>query len=95
MAKASTGTVFRLCRERAEMSQDEVAERIMKDRSIVSRIDTGDIIPDIETAAAYASVTGGEDVIQAYYFNNPGRRGARTMQLTPNAGGGAAWTVKS
>jgi transcriptional regulator with XRE-family HTH domain len=69
------------------MSQEEVAERILKDRSTVSRIDTGEIIPDIVTAAAYASVTGGEDLIQAYYFS-----GWRRSAILPNIGGsGAAW----
>lgn len=65
--QVSVGAVLRLVRQRRGMSQEELAEELVVDRSVVSRIESGKQHPPFETVLKWTDVTNAKEVLVAFF----------------------------
>lgn len=57
------GKVLKACRERARLSQEELAKLLMVDQAIVSKAETGKMAPSYALVKLWARETKSEDII--------------------------------
>lgn len=62
------GSIMRACRERAGFSQEELAHRLNRDPSGISRLESGKQSPDMNTVMDWAKVTDTVEVFVAYMY---------------------------
>lgn len=63
----NVGAVLRLVRQRRGMSQEELAEELVIDRSVVSRIESGKQHPAFETVLKWTDATNAKEVLVAFF----------------------------
>lgn len=57
MTDREVGEVLKLCREREGLSQEQLARKINKTQSVVSRLEKGESAADVTTLVQWAEVT--------------------------------------
>lgn len=68
------GSIMRACRERAGLSQEELAHRLNLDPSGISRMETGKQSIFLETAMEWVRETKSPEVMVAWMFGADGMR---------------------
>lgn len=68
------GSIMRACRERAGLSQEELAHRLDCDPSRISRMESGKQAVYLETAVDWVRETGTAEVMVAWLFGSDGLR---------------------
>ncbi|QOS97586.1 helix-turn-helix transcriptional regulator [Brevibacterium sp. JNUCC-42] len=59
------GAIMQMCREQAGMSQEQLAEKLHRSRSCISKFENDKKIIDLNTFLAWIEVTGAKDVAVA------------------------------
>lgn len=62
------GSIMRACRERAGFSQEELAHRLNRDPSGISRLENGKQSPDMDTIMDWAEATNTKEVFAVYMY---------------------------
>ncbi|MED3687315.1 helix-turn-helix transcriptional regulator [Peribacillus butanolivorans] len=79
------GSVLQACRERAGLSQEELAHQLNRTQSCVSKFEKDRKVPDIGTFMQWVQVTNAPEVAVAYLY---GMDGINIIhQLLPMIGG--------
>lgn len=60
------GAILKACRERAGMSQEEIAELIHRSRSCISKFENDQKTLDVHTLIQWVNVTSAKDVMVAF-----------------------------
>lgn len=66
------GTLMQACRERAGLSQEQMAVRLHRTQSYVSKVEKGRQEPDFETVVNWTKETDAEEVVVAYLYRVEG-----------------------
>ncbi|WP_375104615.1 helix-turn-helix domain-containing protein [Paenibacillus sp. RS8] len=66
------GAIMQACRERANLSQEEMSFRIERSQGYVSKVESGKSIPDFPTVVNWAVETESREVVVAYLFGIDG-----------------------
>lgn len=78
------GAIMQACRERAKLTQEQMAERLNRPRSCISKFENDHKVPDMPTMISWAEVTNSKDVLVAFFC---GMDGLTIMQNLLSAGG--------
>lgn len=74
--------LLRLCRERAGMTQQQLADKLYVDRSTIAKVETGVIQhPSYTIVKAWAKATNSEDIVGLDISGKEGWRKLRTMEI--------------
>lgn len=68
----NVGAVLQLIRVRKGLSQEELAEEMHMDRSLISRIETGKQHPAFETVVKWTNATNAKEVLVAFFCGMDG-----------------------
>lgn len=60
------GAIMQACRERSGLSQEQMAEKLNRSRSCISKYENDHKVPDVPTFVAWAQATGSSDVVVAF-----------------------------
>lgn len=60
------GAILRACRERAGLSQEEMAEKMFNSQSCISKLETDRKNLDLQTLIKWTEVTGAKEVVVAF-----------------------------
>jgi len=66
------GALLRACRERAGLSQEELAHRLNRSQSCISRMEKDRMLPDIATFVQWLNVTNAQEVAVAFLYGMDG-----------------------
>lgn len=66
------GAIMQACRERAGLTQEEMAARLDRTQACISKFENDRKIPDMETMRNWAEVTGTPEVMVAYLYGMDG-----------------------
>ncbi|RXZ84460.1 XRE family transcriptional regulator [Paenibacillaceae bacterium] len=66
MKPMKLGAILQACRERAGMTQTEIAEKLGRTRTSISRLENDKRFPDVSTIAAWTQATGATEVMVAF-----------------------------
>jgi transcriptional regulator with XRE-family HTH domain len=66
------GAVLQACRERAGLSQEEIAHRLNRSQSCVSKFEKDRKIPDMSTFMEWIRITNAPEVVVAYLYGMDG-----------------------
>jgi len=78
------GAIMQACRERAKLSQDQLAEKLNRSRSCISKYENDAKEPSMNTMLSWMEVTNSKDVLVAFFC---GMDGMTIMQNLLSAGG--------
>jgi transcriptional regulator with XRE-family HTH domain len=79
------GAILKACRDRIGMSQEELALRLHRSRSAVSKLENDQQELDVKTLSQWAEITGAREVVVAFVC---GMDGLTILQnLLPLMGG--------
>lgn len=80
--KIEIGTLMQACRERAELSQEQLADRLHRTQSFVSKVEKGRQTPDFPTVVSWAEETKSQEMIVAYLYRVEGMKFIQKMLNT-------------
>ncbi|RJX40909.1 XRE family transcriptional regulator [Paenibacillus pinisoli] len=60
------GAILRACRDRIGMSQEQLAERLHRSRSAISKLENDQQELDVRTLTQWAEITGAREVVVAF-----------------------------
>lgn len=66
------GSFMQACRERAGLTQEQMAERLNRTQSSISKLEKGRKIPDMPTFLAWVDATGAKDVAVMFFCGMDG-----------------------
>jgi transcriptional regulator with XRE-family HTH domain len=66
------GSIMQACRERAGLSQEEMAEKLNRSRSCISKFENDHKIPDVPTMMRWVDVTSAKEVMIAFMYGADG-----------------------
>ncbi|BFH10669.1 helix-turn-helix domain-containing protein [Paenibacillus melissococcoides] len=66
------GAIMQACRERAGLSQEEMAARLNRTQSCISKLENDKKIPDMPTMLRWVEVTGAKEVLVAFFCGMDG-----------------------
>ena len=66
------GALLRACRERAGLSQEELADRLNRTQSCISKFETDAKVPDIFTFTQWIQATNAQEVAIAFLYGMDG-----------------------
>ena len=66
------GALLKACRERAGLSQEELAHRLNRSQSCVSRMEKDRMMPDLATFVQWMNVTQAHEVAIAFLYGMDG-----------------------
>ncbi|PJN56155.1 helix-turn-helix transcriptional regulator [Paenibacillus sp. FSL W8-0187] len=79
------GAIMQACRERAGLTQEEMAARLHRTQACISKYENDHKIPDMPTMLRWVEVTGAKEVVVAFLC---GMDGLSIMQsIMPFIGG--------
>ncbi|MEK3955343.1 helix-turn-helix domain-containing protein [Psychrobacillus sp. FSL K6-1464] len=84
------GAILQACRERAGFTQEEMAHRLNRSQSCVSKFEKDTKVPDMNTFLQWVNATNAQEVAVAFLYGMDGI--TMIQQLLPIiAGGFALW----
>ncbi|TCZ76152.1 XRE family transcriptional regulator [Paenibacillus albiflavus] len=66
------GAILLACRQRAGLSQEQLAEKMHRSRSCISKLENDQKTLDANTLLMWAEVTGAKDVAVAFFLGMDG-----------------------
>lgn len=66
------GAIMQACRERAGLSQEELAEKLHRSRSCISKLENDKKTFDFQTVLAWVQTTGSQEVFVAFFCGMDG-----------------------
>ncbi|MBA2943185.1 helix-turn-helix transcriptional regulator [Paenibacillus sp. CGMCC 1.16610] len=66
------GAIMQACRERAGLSQEQLAEKLNRSRSCISKLENDRKVPDAPTLLSWADITNSKDVVVAFFCGMDG-----------------------
>ncbi|AJS59889.1 helix-turn-helix domain-containing protein [Paenibacillus sp. IHBB 10380] len=79
------GAIMQACRERAGLTQEQIADKLNRTQACVSKFENDHKIPDMSTMMQWMDATGGKEVLVAFLY---GMDGLSIMQnIMPLIGG--------
>lgn len=81
---AEINELVKLVRKRAGLTQQQLADRIYVDRTIIAKVETGKINPSYTLIKQIAKATKSEDIFGLDFSGNEGWRKLRTMESVMN-----------
>ena len=66
------GAIMRACREKAGLTQEQLAEKLNRTQACVSKYEKDHKIPDMHTMMNWAEVTGAREVIVTFLYGMDG-----------------------
>lgn len=85
------GTLMKACRERAILSQEELAHKMNRTQACISKFENDHKVPDANTFAEWFRLTNSPEVAIAFLYGIDGLQ--ILQQLLPIAGAMAIWSV--
>lgn len=85
------GALLKACRERAELSQEELAHRMNRTQACISKFEHDHKVPDAITLKNWGQYTNCPEVIVAFLYGMDGI--TILQQLLPIIGGIAIWFI--
>lgn len=83
------GSILQACRERAGLSQEEIAFRLNRSQSCISKYEKDHKVPDMNTFMQWINTTNAPEVAVAYIYGMDGIN--IIQQLLPLIGGMILW----
>lgn len=71
-SKLKLGPIMQACRERAGLSQEQMAEKLYRSRSCISKIENENKTLDVKTMLMWIEATGAKDVAVAFFCGMDG-----------------------
>lgn len=62
------GAIMQACRERAELSQEEMALRLERSQGYISKVERGKTVPDFVTVLKWSEETKSSEIMALYFF---------------------------
>jgi transcriptional regulator with XRE-family HTH domain len=72
--------LLRICRQRAELNQEQLAAKLYIDQAIISKIESGKIQPAYSLVKQWARVTNSIDLIGMDFSGNEGWRKLKQLE---------------
>lgn len=72
MGDSNVAELLGVCRERAKLSQQELAKKLFVDQAIVSKVENGKLTPSYTLVKQWAEATGGADLLGMDFVGNSG-----------------------
>ena len=66
------GAILQACRERAKLTQEEMAARLNRTQSCISKIERDHKLPDLPTLIEWLNITNAKEVFVAYLYGLDG-----------------------
>lgn len=66
------GAIMQACRERAGLTQEEMATRLDRTQACISKYENDHKVPDMGTMLQWAEVTGAREVVVAFLYGMDG-----------------------
>ncbi|AGR47202.1 XRE family transcriptional regulator [Brevibacillus phage Jimmer1] len=66
------GAILHACRERAGLSQEQLAEKLNRSRSCISKLEADKKTLDFQTGLAWIEATGAKEVAVAFFCGMDG-----------------------
>ncbi|MED0670589.1 helix-turn-helix transcriptional regulator [Aneurinibacillus aneurinilyticus] len=66
------GAILQACRERAGLSQEQLAEKLHRSRSCISKIENDKRLLDAETLIEWGKITQANEVVIAFLYGMDG-----------------------
>lgn len=88
---AKLGGVLKVCRERAGLSQEELAHKLNRTQACISKYENDRKIPDVYTLGHWLQITNSPEVLVAFLYGIDGV--TMINQLLPIIGGIALWFI--
>ncbi len=66
------GSIMQACRERAGLSQEQLAEKLNRSRSDISKFENDNKTPSFPTMMAWLQATGSQEVAVAFFVGMDG-----------------------
>ncbi|GED13773.1 helix-turn-helix domain-containing protein [Aneurinibacillus migulanus] len=66
------GAILQACRERAGLSQEEIAEKLHRSRSCISKLENDKKALDAQTLIEWAKATQANEVVVAFLYGMDG-----------------------
>lgn len=85
------GTLMKACRERANLSQEELAHRMNRTQACISKFEHDHKVPDANTFAEWFRLTNSPEVAIAFLYGMDGL--TILHQLLPIVGAIAIWFI--
>lgn len=77
------GAIMQACRERAGLTQEQMADRLHRSQSCISKYEKDRKVPDMPTMMAWMEATGAKEVVIAFLY---GMDGLNVMQILQTIG---------
>lgn len=85
------GALLKACRQKANISQQDMAFNMNRSQSCISKFESDDKIPDAYTLMQWGQITNCPEVIVAFLYGMDGI--SIIQQLLPIIGGLVIWSV--
>ncbi|MNI26125.1 HTH-type transcriptional regulator ImmR [compost metagenome] len=72
LASMKYGALMKMVRERAGLSQEELAARMHRSQSCISKYEKDTKTPDFPTMLQWSDITGAKDVMVAFFYGMDG-----------------------
>ncbi|NQX68462.1 helix-turn-helix transcriptional regulator [Paenibacillus alba] len=66
------GAIMQACRERAGLTQEQIADKLHKSRSCISKLENDMKTPDLPTMMRWADITGAREVVVSFMYGMDG-----------------------
>ncbi|MGF6354021.1 transcriptional regulator with XRE-family HTH domain [Paenibacillus sp. 4624] len=66
------GAIMRACREKAGLTQEQLADKLNRTQACVSKFEKDHKVPDMNTMLNWAEVTGAREVIVTFLYGMDG-----------------------
>ncbi|WP_164821349.1 helix-turn-helix domain-containing protein [Paenibacillus koleovorans] len=66
------GAIMQACRERAGLSQEQLADKLHRTQACISKYENDHKIPDVPTLVKWAEATGAREVVVAFIYGMDG-----------------------
>lgn len=80
MDDRNVAELLKLCRERAKLSQEQLAKKLLIDQAIVSKVENGKIQPSYTIVKSWAQETDGMELLGMDFAGNTGWKKLRTLE---------------
>lgn len=80
MRDTNVAEILVLCRDRAKLTQQELADKLFVDQAIVSKVENGKIVPSYTMVKAWAQATGGSDLLGMDFVGQKGYKRLKDLE---------------
>lgn len=76
------GAIMQACRERAGLTQEQMADKLHRTQACISKYENDHKVPDMPTMLRWVEATGAKDVMVAFLYGMDGLAILQNMMMT-------------